>query len=187
MLGKFVGRAKALFDAWVGDWWLASGSKAKGRWVWECWNADGSLAWREPIVNMTTNAGLDHQIGVELAGTTQVTTWYAGLIDNAGYTGISASDTSGSHTGWTESTAYTESVRQTWTPGSVSGQAVTNPTAMSFSINATVTIKGGFLISNSTKGGNTGVLFATGLFGTAQSLINGQSLKATYTYSMTGS
>lgn len=186
MFGSIQSHFKSLFEA-CASWLLEDTIKIKGRWTYEAWNPDGSLAWRETIDNMTTLAGLDNIIGVQLAGTTQVTTWYAGLIDNAGYTGIAAADTSGTHSGWVESSAYTESVRQTWTPGAVSGQSVTNPTAMSFSINATVTIKGGFLISNNTKGGTTGTLFATGLFGSAQALVSGQSLKVTYTCSATGS
>ena len=136
MFGAIRAKISSLFEALTPSWWLQDNVRIKGRWTWECVNPDGSVAWTETIDNMTTNAGLDHILGVELAGTAQITTWYVGLIDNAGYSGIAASDTSGSHSGWTESTAYTESVRQTWTPGSVSGQSVTNPTAMSFSINA---------------------------------------------------
>ena len=62
-----------------------------------------------------------------------------------------------------------------------------NSAVMVFTMSATVTIKGGFLISNNTKGGTTGTLFATGLFGSAQALVSGQSLKVTYTCSATGS
>ena len=120
MLGAIRSLGKSLFGACFGGWWMHSGAKPKGHWVWECVNPDGSIAWREEYDNMTTNAGLDHQIGVELVGTTQITAWFAGLIYSTGYSGIAASDTSGSHSGWTESTAYTESLRQTWTPGSVS-------------------------------------------------------------------
>lgn len=142
---------------------------------------DGSIMWKEPFNNGTTNGGLDNVLSVYLGAGSQTVTWFMGLIDNAGFSTLAIGDTMSSHAGWTESTAYTESVRQTWSPAAVSGQSITNTTNVTFSINATVTIAGAFLVSNSTKGGTTGILWATGQFSSAQALVSGQSLKITYT------
>ena len=152
-----------------------------GRFIAEGIDRDGRVMWREPFKNGTTNGGLDNVLSVYLGAGTQTTIWYMGLIDNAGFSTLAAGDTMSSHAGWSESTAYTEGVRQTWPPAAVSGQAITNTTNVTFSINATVTIAGAFLVSNSTKGGSTGILWATGQFTSAQALTSGQSLKITYT------
>lgn len=181
---------KHLFQAMRSNWFDLRPAPTKialgGFFVGEVYEKDGRLLRRTFSKNGTTNTGLNDALGTYLAAGTQITTWYLGIFSDSSYSGLSASDTASSHSGWTESSAYSESVRQTWTPGSVSSQSVTNPTAASFSINATVTIKGAFLISNSTKGGTTGILWATGLFSADQALINGQTLKVTYTCSATG-
>lgn len=163
-------------------------ARARGVFLITCFRSrqEPVKLWEHRFHNMTTNAGLNHQIGVELAAVSKESTWYLGLINNAGFTNLAAGDTSSSHTGWTELTDYSEGVRQTWTPGSVASQQVTNPTPASFTISGTVSINGAFLISNSTKGGTTGTLFATGSFGAPQSLIAANVLQVTYTYSMTG-
>lgn len=158
----------------------------QGRFTWEIVNPDGTVGRSGEFKNATTNAGLNSALSVYLAAGTQLTTWYMGLINNSGFGGLAAADTMSSHVGWTELTSYTESVRQTWTPGAVSGQSVNNPTAVAFTINATVTVNGAFLVSNSTKGGTTGTLWATGSFGSPQSLTSGQVLRLTYTCTATG-
>lgn len=164
-----------------------SGPKFSGRFDVECRNADGSLAWRDSFPNGTTDAGINDNLAVYLASGTQKTTWYLGLIDDSGFSALNVTDTMASHTGWTESTAYAESVRQTWTPGAVAGKSVTNSSSPTFTMNATVTIKGAFLVSSNTKGGTAGTLWATGAFSAEQSLVSGQTLHFSYTCTGTGS
>lgn len=159
----------------------------RGEFYVQCLNADGSLAWSETFANGATNAGLNDILSVYFGAGTQKTTWYIGLIDNAGFSALAAADTISSHTGWTESTAYGEATRPQWSPAAVSSQSITNSTATAFTMNATVTIKGAFLVSNSTKGGTTGQLWATGSFSSAQALVNGQVLRVTYTSTISGS
>jgi hypothetical protein len=55
----------------------------------------------------------------------------------------------------------------------------------SFVFNATKTIYGAFLISNSTKGGTTGTLFSAARFATAKSVESGDELLLTYTFTAT--
>ncbi len=181
MLGRFSEwlRRKALqvlADLLIGGYYHAT-----------CYNADGSVAWKDVAKNGVTNAGLNDIIGVYLASVTQKTAWFIGLIDNAAFSSLNVADTMATHTGWAESSAYSESVRQTWTPGSVAGQSVTNPTPATFTANASVTLYGLFLVSNSTKGNTAGVLWATGGFQSGtQSLTTGQTLKVTYSLSAAG-
>lgn len=57
--------------------------------------------------------------------------------------------------------------------------------AASFSINANVTIKGCILISNSTKGGTTGVLYSAGLFTGGDKVVqSGDTLNVMWTGSL---
>jgi hypothetical protein len=161
--------------------------KLAGRWDVECVNPDGSTAWVEAIHNMTLLAALTDVLAVYLGAAAQKLTWYMGLIDNAGFASLAISDTAASHPGWSENTAYSGGVRPVGTPGAAAGQAILNPTPTSFTMTATATIRGAFLISDSTPGGAAGLMFATGQFSTNRSVQVGQTLTASYTCTGTGS
>lgn len=110
----------------------------------------------------------------------QIAPWYAGLIDNAGFTGVAASDVMNSHTGWAEChTQYDETDRQTLAFGAVASRAIT--ASVSFTFNATKTIQGIFVTDDNTKGGTTGTLWSTALFSTPPGLVSGNVLTANYT------
>lgn len=125
---------------------------------------DGEIKDEFTFSNRIVNEGLDYALGTALNATTQVTTWYLGLTDGSPTT--DAGDTIGSHAGWTEVTDYSETDRQTWSSGSVSSQTISNsgsPAVFTFNADA-VTVGGAFLVSDATKGGTTGTLFAVGAF-----------------------
>jgi hypothetical protein len=160
-----------------------------GHFVIECYDKNGNLKWQDTAENGVTNTALNDVLNVYIEAGSQTTTWYCGLVDNAGFTGFAAGDTSASHSGWSESTAYSNSTRIQWSPGAASSQSITNSSTMDFSINTNSTvIKGLFIISNSTKGGSTGTLFSTAAFsGGTQSVNSGDTLKVTYTLSAASS
>lgn len=100
-----------------------------------------------------------------------------------------AADTAGSHADFTESTDYSESVRQTFTPGTISAGSVDNSAAKAvFSINGTVTLFGAFLTDLNTKGGTTGVLYGGGMFSTpgSRQMDSGDTLNVTITLTAVG-
>lgn len=136
----------------------------RGEFTIECFSPDGELKWAERVKNGTCSAALDSILNVYFRSVTQITAWYCGLIDNAAYTALAAADTMASHAGWAESVAYSESVRQTWSPAAASSQTITNGTAMSFTMTGTGTLRGAFITSASDKSGATGTLFATAAF-----------------------
>lgn len=158
-----------------------------GIWKVQKRDVDGTLLWEEVFHNGINTGALNDLLSVYLAAGTQKTTWYGGLIDNTGFSALSASDTISSHSGWAESTSYDESVRQTWTPGAIASGVVSNSSAMVFTASGSITIKGAFLVSNSTKGGSTGQLWSTGSFSAAQALTVGQTLSVTYSLTATAS
>lgn len=135
--------------------------------------------------NLIVNAGLDYILDAGLSGGTPITTWYVGLTD--GTPTPAAGDTSASHAGWTEVTAYDEAVRQTWVDAGVSGQSCTNaasPATFTIDTNGT-TVGGAFLISVSTKGGSTGTLYAVGAFSAGdKSLDDNDTLDVTAAFTM---
>ncbi|SIO38018.1 hypothetical protein SAMN05444166_4235 [Singulisphaera sp. GP187] len=163
-----------------------------GFFVVECIGPDGERKWIDDLKNGVTDSGIASVLGVYLQAQTQITDWYLLLIDNAGWTGYSASDTMASHAGWSEAGGanYSQSTRPAWTPGAPSGGAVVNASTVDFSMtNSTaLTIKGVALCSNNTKGGTTGTLFATASFsGGTKSVSSGDTLKVTYTVGATSS
>ncbi len=161
--------------------------KIGGYFTFTAYDVDGTKLWQEKIEakNLVPTAGLNSVLSVYFNSGTQITTWYMGLINNAGFASIAAGDTSASHAGWSESTDYTEAVRQTIAFGAAAGGSISSSASCSFTMNATVTIKGAFVISNSTKGGSTGTLFAAAAFTNTQSMTSGQVLKVDYSCAAT--
>lgn len=160
-------------------------AEAHGRYVVECRGADGALRWREDIDNLVTTAGKNDALDKYLAGSAYTAAWYLGLISSASYTAVAAGDTAGSHGGWTEATGYSQASRATASFASASAGSKSLSSAAVFSINANATIKGCFLISNSTKGGTTGVLYSAGLFTGGDKVVqSGDTLNVSYTASL---
>jgi len=152
----------------------------------ECYDRSGKLKWESLAKNGVTTPGLNHILDVEFHGSAQSTTWYISLIDSSGYTGLDPTDTMGSHAGWAECTAYDEATRPEWTEGAAAGGVITNATRVNFTMNATKTVKGAFLVDNSTRGGSTGNLFCTALFtGGDQAVEDDDVLKVKYTLTAT--
>jgi hypothetical protein len=161
---------------------LSSAIKFKGVWEFTCYGPDGNVKWTEKAQNLITNVGLDHILDVIFHGTSAVATWYIGL-KNAGT--VAAGDTSASHAGWTENQNYTEATREAYVEAAASSQSITNSASKaSFAIDTdSQTIAGAFLISESTKGGTTGVLIAAVDFASSKAADDGDTLEVTYTIS----
>lgn len=176
---------------------LANRGVVRGRWRWQAWeDMDAFKRWLAgelvaPLAigkmdNGITDAGIHYVEEVAFrsdAGSpvAQSAPWYAGLIDNDSFTGVAAGDTSASHSGWIESEEYSEGVRQTLAFGAAASRTVS--ASVAFTMNGTTSIRGIFVIDDDTKGGTTGILFSTALFGTPPSLTSGNVLTANYSLS----
>lgn len=159
---------------------------ANGHYVVECFGPDGKLKWREDIDNLVTTAGKNDALDKYLAGSTYTAAWYLGLIGSTSYTtGPAVGDTSATHSGWAEDQSYSQGTRPAASFASASGGSKALASAAVFSMTGSVTIKGCFLISNSTKGGTSGVLYSAGLFtGGDKVLQNSDTLNVSYTASL---
>lgn len=133
--------------------------------------------------NGITDVGMNSILGVGFHADTQITAWAIGIVDNASFSAFAAADTMGSHAGWIEMTAYSQANRVAWGPAASAARSITNTAAATFSITATKTLKGVFITSNNTISGTTGTLWSTAAFATTVNVINGDTVKVTYTVS----
>lgn len=154
-----------------------------GRFEVECFGPDGQLKWQDSFENLVVTEGLEYILGILLKGETPSDPWYIGLTD--GTPTVDAGDSlTGTHAGWTEVTAYSESTRQEFVDGAISTNEVDNSASKaSFSINSdATTIGGAFLADDSTQGAN-GTLLCVGAFtGGDKTADNGDTLTVQYTF-----
>ena len=147
---------------------------------------DGEVLQEWEIPNGITTEGKNALLDIMFGGGTQVTTWYFGLIDNASYSALASGDTHASHAGWIENTDYDESTREAWVEAAASAGSMGTTTSAEFTMNSTVTIKGIFLASISTKGSVSGsaTLWSTVLFAAGVAVIATDVISVDYTVSV---
>jgi hypothetical protein len=148
------------------------------------------LKWSADSKNLVVNAGLAYMAGTALTSVTQITTWYIGLYGAGASNTPAAGDTMASHAGWTEIVPYSNATRVTATfvtATTANPSVVTNAASpATFTIDATATVGGAFLTSDSTKNGTTGTLFSAADFAAPgdRSVVSGDILSVTYTFSL---
>lgn len=127
---------------------------------------DGGWVPTQCFHNIVTDAGVTHALDVELSNATQSATWYVGLIDGAGTPSVLATHTMAAHAEWTENQNYDEAVRQTFTASTAAAKSLdNNGNEAVFSIQASQTLEGAFLVDDNTKGGATGTLYSAAIAG----------------------
>lgn len=159
---------------------------ATGSYVVSCYGADGALKWSEEIKNIVTTAGKNDALDKYLSGSAYTAAWYLGLVSATGYTGVPVvGDTAASHATWAEDVAYSQANRPVASFAAAAAGSKSLSSVAVFTMNATTTIKGCFLITSSTKGGTTGVLYSAGLFsGGDKAMQSGDTLNVSYTASL---
>lgn len=156
-------------------------------WQFECVGPDGRVKWTETIRNLVTTAGKNDLLDKYFAGSSYTAAWYMGLVDNASFSAFAAGDTMSSHAGWIENTAYSAGTRPAMSFSAASGGSKATSSACSFAISGasggTDDIKGAFVVTNSTKGGTTGVLYSAGAFSAVRTVNDGDTLNVSATLS----
>lgn len=164
--------------------------QAGGVFTAKCYDSAGNLKWESKSPNLVVNEGLQDMNSKYFLGSGYTATWYVGIYGAAASNNPAASDTAALHPGWTEVTGYSQSTRPAAvfaTPSLADPSVVTNTASTAtFSINTTVTVGGAFLISNSTKGGTSGVLFSASDFQAPgdRLMVSGDTLQVTYQFSL---
>lgn len=149
----------------------------------ECWH-NGRLVWSDAFHNIVVTVGKNALLDVMFKDGGAAGAWYVGLVNNASFTAYSANDTMASHGGWLEATGYSDGTRIAYVPAAAASGAMSNDTSRAlFNINATATIRGAFMVNQSTKGGSTGILYGEGDFAAARAVVSGDilSIKITLT------
>ena len=132
--------------------------------------------------NLVVNEGLNALNDVMFHGSAQITTWYLGLFEG-NYTPVSTLTAATVTSASTECTAYASATRPAYDEAASASQVTTNAAnRASFVFNATKTIYGAFMVSNSTKSGTTGTLFAASRFGTSKAVESGDEMLLTYAF-----
>ena len=168
----------------------SDGAAGGGVFHFECYDKDGNLKWKDTAKNLVTNQGLQDMNTKYFKGATYTAAWYIGLYGAAASNNPTANDTAASHPGFTEIVPYSNATR----PAATFGTATTaDPSVISntaspavFTINATATVGGAFLISDDTKSGTAGVLFSASDFAAPgdRSVASGDQISVTYTFSL---
>lgn len=143
----------------------------------------GELIKAFDVKNGIVNEGLNHALGVIFNNVANINPWFLGLVDDDTGPAYDATDTLASN-GFTEFAGYSESTRVDWAEDAASGQAITNSTAATFTINTgSGNIDGIFVTSQSAKANFTGTLWSTAPFAAPLAVVNTDVIKITYTVS----
>ena len=167
-------------------------AEATGVYKIECHDAQGNLKWEAESKNLVVNGGLQDMNAKYFTGSAYTATWFLGLYGAGASNTPAAADTMSSHAGWTEVVPYSNATRPACTfgtPTTANPSVATNSASpASFTINATATVGGAFLTSNSTKSGTTGILYSAADFGSPgdRAVASGDILTLTYTLSLAG-
>jgi hypothetical protein len=165
-------------------------ARAHGQYSLECRDSEGNLKWVMDGKNLVVNQGLQDMNTQYFKGVSYSATWYIGLYGAASSNDPTANDTAATHPGFTEIVPYSNATRPAATFGTAS---TADPSVISnsaspagFTINATATVGGAFLISDSTKSGTAGVLFSASDFAAPgdRTVASGDTLNVTYTFSL---
>jgi hypothetical protein len=164
------------------------GAVTRNIWVFRCYGPDGKLKWEDGFENLTTTEGRNDALTQYLKGSSYTATHFVGLINNSGFTAIAVGDTAGQINGtnqWTELTDYSQSTRPALTLGTASAGSISNVASLAtFSINNTVTVNGGFTVTNSTKAGTSGKIYGEGSFSSPRSFVSGDTLTVQVTLTL---
>lgn len=148
----------------------------------QCIAGNGARRWCDEFTNLVVTSGKNDLLTQYFKGAAYNASWFVGLIDSAGFTGISPGDTMNAHGGWAESTAYGNAGRPALVLGTATAGSIDNAASVaSFSINAAATLKGAFIATSGLKGGAAGTLYSAGMFAADRAVGAGDTLNVTIT------
>lgn len=148
--------------------------------TFECRDANDNLKWQEERHNLVTTVGLNDSLTKHFKASAYTAAWFVGLT--TGTPTFATADTAASHAGWVEFVAYSETVRQTLTLGTAAAGSIDNSASKAiFTFNASGTVGGAFVITDSTKAGTTGILYGEAVLSSNRSVVTGDTLTVTVT------
>jgi len=150
------------------------------------YNRHGDLTWTSVMPNVVVATGRRYANNGALAASAQISTWYVGLM--IGTPTIVSGNTASNHAGWTEFTNYSEATRVSYTALGSLDQVGNNASKGSFAIAESATdIGGAYIVSNNSKAGSAGTLFAGASFSANKTAGASDTITVEYTASVTSS
>lgn len=138
-------------------------------------------AARDP--NIVVNQGLNALLDIMFHAATQITAWYVGIFEG-NYTPVATDTAANIAANSTECTAYDEATRVAYDEAAASGQSITNAASKAtFTMSASKTVHGAFLVSASAKSATTGTLFSASKFSAARAVVDNDQLLISYVLS----
>jgi hypothetical protein len=148
---------------------------------------DGKVIDTETVHNLVPTVGMNHILDVIFRSATAYANWYIGLYES-NYVPVAADTLVTLLANGTECTAYAETTREVFTSAAASGGVISNTASKAeFTMNATKTLYGGFLTSNSVKLSDTGMLVSAVKFASPKSVTAGDVLRVTAGLTLTSS
>lgn len=147
-------------------------------------DSSGAVIERESVFNRIPQDGLAFLLQAPFGDTATIPTFYCGLFTNnfIPSDGTTAADLPNS---MGEFTQYSEAARPVWTKTFLPyGQYTNQDDPAVFTPTQDANVYGSFLVSSSTKGGNTGLLISVARFSTTKALSIGNEarLRTSLTY-----
>lgn len=165
----------------------------RGHYDIRCVDADGVEQWSAGVDNVVTTVGQNQLLAAALQGSAYTVTGpYMMLISSASFSAVSVNDTMASHSGWLEADASNapeySGNRPTVSFNAPSGGTITSSGAISFAFTQAGTIQGIAMTYGSgavnTQGSTAGTLLSAGTLATAQPVISGNTVIASYTLAL---
>lgn len=147
------------------------------QWKLEVVNPDGTVVDSEAQHNLIPAAGLDFLIRSPFGDVSQISTFYLGLY-RGNYIPSPNTTASDIPSNMNEFVDYSETNRPEWQrqlEGVATMDNLTNKAE--FTVTQDRTIHGAFLVSNATKGGNSGLLLSCVRFASPKQVTAGQTVK----------
>lgn len=146
---------------------------------------DGKVIHTEQVKNLMPTQGLNYVLDTALRNQSPATAFYMGLF-SGNYTPVATLTAATVTASATEFVGYTSATRPAVSYAAAAGGVLTNTASVSsFTMNASGTIYGGFISSDSAKSGTAGVLASAVRFSASRSVVSGDILNVTHSITLT--
>lgn len=146
-------------------------------WDVEVFNPDGALVSRDRQCNRIPDAGLAFLARAPFGDVSPISTFYVGLFAGD-YIPSGTTSAVDIPANMQEFVDYSEVVRPLWDRGFEAPGTMDNILSKAvFTVTQNRTVRGGFLVSDSIKGGNSGLVLSCVRFATAKPLEVGQTVQ----------
>lgn len=148
-------------------------------WVYyfETLDQNGDVIQRQRFENIIPDEGRDYILSAAFLSGSQYPTLYFGVFGND-YTPLATDGMVSLLAAASEVVAYSEATRQAFVPDALSGGTIVNTGSPAIiTMTSAVTVRGGFLTSNSIKGNSTGLLLSAEKTTSPQVIAAGNTLK----------